>query len=47
MQVKVIFHNDDIDLDVVMPDGTEKQFNKVSTMLNWCKENGYEPVVVQ
>lgn len=47
MQVKVIFSIDTIDLKVVMQDGSEKQFNKVSTMLNWCRENGYEPVVAQ
>lgn len=47
MQVKVIFSNDSIDLKVLLPDGSEKPFTAVSTMLNWCKENGFEPVVVQ
>lgn len=47
MQVQVIFSNDSIDLKVVMPNGKEIQFTKVSTMLHWCKENGYEPVVAQ
>lgn len=44
MQVKLIFDSDSQVVKVVMPDGQEKRFDKVSTALNWCKENGYEPV---
>lgn len=47
MQVQVIFNNDDIRCAVKLPNGDEKEFWQVSAMLNWCRENGYEPVLAE
>ncbi len=47
MKVKVIFHDNDIDLTVVLPNGEEKEFHQVSAMLNYCAENNYEPVLAK
>lgn len=47
MEVKVIIHDNDINLDVILPNGEERHFNQVSAMLNWCAENGYTPVIAQ
>lgn len=47
MEVKVIFHDDDINLTVVLPNGEEKEFHQVSAMLNFCAENNYVPVLAK
>ncbi len=47
MEVKVIFHDDDIKCTLVLPDGKEQDFIQVSAMLNFCSEQGWTPVVAQ
>ena len=46
-EVKVLFSNADISCTVVLPNGSEKSFVQVSAMINWCAENGYEPIVTE
>ena len=43
--VKVIFHDDDVNLTVILPNGEEQDFGQVSAMLNWCAENNFNPVL--
>lgn len=43
-EVKVIFSDNDCTCTVIMPNGERKDFVQVSAMLNWCAENGLEPM---